>query len=93
MKINQEQIKYLCQKVFDDLKSKEVLVLKTDESKITKRMMEEMEKNFKEEEAIDAEAKKMLAQYKDQIAGTGANQSKLFAMLKKEIAKKKGFIL
>ena len=93
MKINNEQIRYLCQRVFDELKAKGVLVLKVEENVIVKRMMDEMEKNFKEEENIDAEAKKMLAQYKDQISGAGMNQSKLFAMLKKEIAKKKGFVL
>jgi hypothetical protein len=93
MKINQEQVRYLCQRVFDELKTKGVVILKADESTIVKRMMEEMEKNFKEEENIELEAKKMLAQYKDQISGSGMNQSKLFAMLKKEIAKKKGFVL
>ena len=93
MKISPEQIKYLCQKVFDELKTKEVLVLKADEKTVVKRMIEEIDKNFKEEEALDAEAKKMLAQYQNQISESGMNQSKLFAMLKKEIARKKGFIL
>ena len=93
MKISSEKTKYLCQKVFDELKSKGILVLKADEQVIIKRMIDEMEKNFKEEDAIDAEAKKMLVQYQSQISDAGMNQSKLFNMLKKEIAKKKGFIL
>ena len=93
MKISSEQTKYLCQKVFDELKNKGILVLKADDQVIIKRMIDEMEKNFKEEDAIDAEAKKMLVQYQSQISDAGMNQSKLFNMLKKEIAKKKGFIL
>jgi len=42
---------------------------------------------------IDAEAKKLLLQYQREANAEGLNQAKLFMMLKKELAKKKGFIL
>lgn len=93
MKVSSDQISYLCNKVFDGLKDKGILIPKSDKDSIIKKMIEEMENNFREEAAIDNEARKMLAQYKDQISNASMNQSKLFMMLKKELAKKKGFIL
>jgi len=56
-------------------------------------MIEEFEKNLRDEASIEAEARKLLAQYQNQANEAGLNQGKLLNMFKKEIAKKKGFIL
>ncbi|MFH1223234.1 MAG: DUF507 family protein [Pseudomonadota bacterium] len=93
MKLDQKQIHHICEKVLNELKSKGVIVFKSDEKAVLKRMIDEFEKNLRDEAAIDAEAKKMMQQYQAQIQGGEMNQSKLFMMIKKELAKKKGFIL
>ncbi|MEI6079093.1 MAG: DUF507 family protein [bacterium] len=91
MKLNTNQIQYICEKVLRDLKDKDIIIFNKDENTVLKRMMAEFEKNLKEEEGIEAEAKKLLALHQGESAGM--NQAKLFMMMKKEIAKKKGFVL
>ena len=93
MKLNANQIQYICEKVLRDLKEKNIIVFNVDEHTVLKRMMAELEKNLKEEEAIELEAKKLLAQHQGELNSSGMNQGKFFMMLKKEIAKKKGFVL
>ena len=91
MKLNTNQIQYICERVLRDLKDKDIIIFNKDENTVLKRMMAEFEKNLKEEESIEAEAKKLLALHQGESAGM--NQAKLFMMMKKEIAKKKGFVL
>jgi hypothetical protein len=93
MKLNSNQIQYICEKVLRDLKEKDIIIFNSDENTVLKRMMAEFEKNLKDEENIEHEAKKLLAQHQGEVNNAGINQAKLFMMLKKEIAKKKGFIL
>jgi uncharacterized protein len=93
MKLNVNQIQYICEKVLRDLKEKDIIVFNTDEHTVLKRMMAEFEKNLKEEDAIELEAKKLLVQHQAELNSSGMNQGKFFMMLKKEIAKKKGFVL
>jgi len=93
MRLNTNQIQYICERVLKDLKEKNLIVFHSDEQSVLKRMMAEFEKNLKDEEAIDLEAKKLLAQHQGELNSSGMNQGKFFMMLKKEIAKKKGFVL
>ena len=93
MKLEQKQIHYLCERVLHELKTKDLVVFKAEENVILKRMVEEFEKNLRDEANIEAEAKKLLVQYQREANAEGLNQAKLFTMLKKELAKKKGFIL
>ena len=93
MKLNPTQIQYLCERVLRDLKEKDLIVFKSDEGKVLKRMMAELEKNLKEEAAIEDEARKLMELHDSEVSGGGMNKGKLLMMLKKEIAKKKRFIL
>lgn len=93
MKLNANQIQHICEKILRDLKEKNIIVFKAEEGTVLKRMIHELEKNLKEEEAIELEAKKLLEVHHAELSASGMNQAKFFGMLKKEIAKKKGFIL
>lgn len=93
MKLNVNQIQYICERVLRDLKEKDIIIFNTDENTVLKRMIAEFEKNLKEEDAIELEAKKLLTQHQGELNSSGMNQGKFFMMLKKEIAKKKGFVL
>ena len=93
MKIDQKQIHYLCEKVLHELKAQNLVTFKAQEEAVLKRMIAEFEKNLRDEEILEAEAKKLLTQYQREANAEGLNQAKLFMMLKKELAKKKGFIL
>jgi len=93
MKLDQKQIHHLCEKVLNELKTQNLVVFKAQEDAVLKRMIQEFEKNLRDEDVLEAEAKKLLAQYQREANAEGLNQAKLFMMLKKELAKKKGFIL
>jgi uncharacterized protein len=93
MKLDQKQIHHLCEKVLNELKTQNLVVFKAQEDAVLKRMIQEFEKNLRDEDVLEAEAKKLLVQYQREANAEGLNQAKLFMMLKKELAKKKGFIL
>ena len=93
MKLEQKQIRHLCEKVLNELKTKDLVVFKAEEEAVLKRMVEGFEQNLRDEANLEAEAKKLLVQYQREANAEGMNQAKLFTMLKKELAKKKGFIL
>ncbi|MEI6093046.1 MAG: DUF507 family protein [bacterium] len=93
MKLNTSQTQHICEKILRDLKDKNIIIFKAEEGAVLKRMIQELEKNLKEEETIELEAKKLLEVHKTELSSAGMNQAKFFGMLKKEIAKKKGFIL
>ena len=93
MKLNPVQIQYVCERILRDLKEKDLVVFKIEESKVLKRMIVELEKNLKEEDAIEDEARKLMERHDSEVSGGGINKGKLLMMLKKEIAKKKRFVL
>ena len=93
MKLNPVQIQYVCERILRDLKEKDLVVFKSEESKVLKRMIAELEKNLKEEDAIEDEARKLMERHDSEVSVGGINKGKLLMMLKKEIAKKKRFVL
>ncbi len=93
MKLDDAKVKYICQKVLDRLKEKHIIVFKAEEHTVLNCMIDAFTKNLKEEHNIDAEAKKIMEAHQAEMASTGMNQSKMFMMIKKEIARKRGFIL
>lgn len=93
MKFDQKNIRYICEKALNDLKSKGVVVFKSEENIVLARMIKAFEDNLKDEERLNMEVKKLMAQYQNQASAEGVNSTKLFNMMKKELAKKKGFIL
>ena len=93
MKLDDAKVKHICQKALDTLKDKGLIVLKTDENKVLGSMLEAFLNNLKEEAQIEQEAKKLVEMHHATMAQTGMNQSKMFMMIKKELARKRGFIL
>ena len=72
-------------------RAKDLISLKTDERTVWKRIGEIITQNFREEEAIEEEARKML----DTLAGQTKtmDQHKMFLLIKQKLAEKKGFVL
>lgn len=92
MKFNDIKIKHICQKVLDRLKEHNIVVMRAEERQVLAAMAAAFDGNLKEELAIELEAKKLLEAHRGQMPD-GMNQSKMFLMIKKELAKKRGFIL
>ncbi len=91
MKIKPEQVDRLADRLLKNCRAKDLIILKTDEGAVRKRIAQIITQNFREEEAIEEEARKML----DNLAGQTKtmDQHKMFLMIKKKLAEKKGFIL
>jgi len=91
MKIKPEQADRLADRLLKNCRAKDLIILKTDEGTVRKRIGEIITQNFREEEAIEAEARKMLDSHAGQTKTM--DQHKMFLLIKKKLAEKKGFIL
>jgi hypothetical protein len=91
MKIKPEQLERIASLLIATYRNKELIVTKTDDAVLKSKIMEIIGKNFAEEEAIEEEARKMLASYAQ--ASRDMDPYKMFLLAKQKIASKKGFIL
>ena len=81
----------MADRLLKNCRAKDLMILKTDEGAVRKRIAQIITQNFREEEAIEEEARKML----DSLAGQTKemDQHKMLLLIKKKLAEKKGFIL
>jgi hypothetical protein len=91
MKIKPEQLERIATLLIASYRSKELIVTKVDDNAIKSKIVEIVGKNFAEEEAIEEEARKMLASYGQ--ASRDMDPYKMFLLAKQKLASKKGFIL
>ena len=91
MKIKPEQLERIASLLIATYRNKELIVTKTDDAALKSKIMEIIGKNFAEEEAIEEEARKMLASYAK--ASRDMDPYKMFLLAKQKIASKKRFIL
>jgi len=73
------------------LEEKKLVVLKAPSEKIHQGLVETFLKNLQQEEEIDRQAEQIL---EENIGGSeGLDRQKMFLMIKRKIAKDRGFIL
>ena len=68
-----------------------MIVSKASDAELKARVVEAINRNFAEEEAIEEEARKMLASFAQ--ATRDMDPFKMFLLAKQKLAAKKGFIL
>jgi len=91
MKLKAEQLEQVATLVIAGYKTKDLMVAKGGETAIKAKIIETIAKNFAEEEAIEEEARKMLASVAR--ASRDMDPFKMFLLAKQKLAAKKGFIL
>jgi hypothetical protein len=91
MKIKPEQIDRLVNRLLKNYRAKDIIVLKKNEATVRAKIVEIITKNFREEDAIEDEARKVLAAYAMEARET--DHQKMFILIKQKLAKKKGFTL
>ena len=91
MKIKQEQLERLAIALLANYRAKELIIPKTTEPELKAKIMAIISHNFAEEEAIEEEARAMLASYAR--AAKDVDPYKMFLLAKQKLAAKKGFIL
>ena len=91
MKIRPEELEKLGELLVSTYQDKGLMVAKTSEAVIKKKIAEIIARNFAEEEAIEEEARKMLAAHPQ--ATRDMDSYKMYLLAKQKLAAKKGFIL
>jgi hypothetical protein len=91
MKIKPDQLERLAHQLLARYRAKELIVLRSSETELKAKIMEVVAQNFSEEEAIEEEARKMLASHVR--ASKDMDPYKMFLLAKQKLAAKKGFIL
>jgi hypothetical protein len=91
MKIKQEQLERLAQQLLTVYEAKGLVTPLVSATEIRRRIAAVIAANFAEEEAIEEEARKVLASYAK--ASRDMDPYKMFLIAKQKLAAKKGFIL
>ncbi len=91
MKIKPEQIEKLAELHIAAYREKDLIAASAGDAAIKKKIAEVIVKNFAEEEALEEEARTMLASHAG--ATRDMDSYKMFLLAKQKLASKKGFIL
>ena len=91
MKVKPEQLDRLANTLLGVYQTKELIVTRGKEAEIKSKIIEIINYNFAEEEALEEEARKMLSTYAR--AAKDMDPYKMFLLAKQKLAAKKGFIL
>lgn len=91
MKIRPEELEKLSAMLISVYRDKELMVARTGDDPIRKKIAAIIAENFAEEEAIEDEARRMLAAHAP--ATRDMDSYKMYLLAKQKLAAKKGFIL
>ena len=90
--MTEKQIKKFISYIFESLKSKSVVEFKKEESEVLEVAMEIVQKELQKEKDLDEEVNKMMDDLESQNPG-GFQRYKMFPLLKRKLAEKKGIVL
>jgi hypothetical protein len=91
VKIKQDQLDKLARLLLENYRARELIKPKLDDTTILTKIKSVISQNFAEEEAIEEEARRMLASHAG--ATRDMDHFKMFLMAKQKLAAKKGFVL
>jgi hypothetical protein len=91
MKIKREQLDRLATMLLAAYRAKDLISAGSQEPEINAKIMEIINQNFAEEEALEEEARRMLSTYAK--VAKDMDPYKMFLLAKQKLAAKKGFIL
>ena len=91
MKLKQDQLERLAASILANYNAKALITPKANEANLKAKVMAILSQNFAEEEAIEEEARQMLASYAR--VSKDMDPYKMFVLAKQKLAAKKGFIL
>lgn len=92
MKIKQEEVQRVCRLVLEKLKEKKLIMLKSKENTVYEALVATFIKNLHEEEVLDRKAEEILEENTPEDQ-PGFDRQKMFLMIKRKLAKEKGFVL
>lgn len=92
MRLKEFQVKQICQKVLLTLRSKQLIVLKKNESEVLAKMEQIFLADLKVEDDLNREAEKILAQY-EATMGDKIDRHKMLQMIKKQLIKDRNLVI
>jgi hypothetical protein len=91
MKVKPDQLERFAIQLIKNYRDKELIVTQSDDGVLKSKIVDIIANNFAEEEAIEEEARKMLASYTR--GARDLDPYKMFLLAKQKLAAKRGFIL
>ena len=91
MKIKQEEAQQICRLILERLKEKKLVILKAPQDKVDEALRQTFLHNMREEEEIDQRARQILEENME--ANPELDRHKMFLLIKRKIAKERGFVL
>lgn len=92
MKMNEKQMQRMAKRILGELKAQDVIRFKVDETKVQSKVIEVIKQNIRDEQALDNLVNTMMDDLERKHSGE-FQRYLMFPMLKKKLAKEKGFIL
>lgn len=92
MRLKEPQVKLICQKLLETLRTKQLIQLKRSEADCLSKMVEIFVRDLKIEDDINREAERLLEQYARNM-GDKIDREKMFQMIKKQLIKDRGVIV
>lgn len=93
MRLKPEKIEQLASIIVDTLAANPEVTLGEDRGKIAGLIKRVITEDMQAEDEIEAEARKLLEQYMDEIRHKGASYDKLFQKAKQKIAQERKMVL
>lgn len=93
MKLKTDEIRRIATLILKNLQERSLIVPRVGEDQIVARIETVFAKNLQEEAAIEEEVKKIMEQYRSQIASGSIDPQKAYMMIKKQVAKERKFVL
>ena len=92
MRLSETQVRNVCQKILQVLKTEHLIQIKSGEPDVLAKMEEIFIKDLKVEDDINREAEKLLQQYAAKM-GSGLDKEKMFQMIKKQLIKDRKVVI
>lgn len=93
MKIREEQVHRVCRTLLSRWKEKGMIRPKAAEDILLAKMIGEVMKDFRREEALDREVEVLLEKHSGELSRSQASAHLMFRKIKERLAKERGIVL
>lgn len=93
MKLREEHIERICRTILARWKEKRLVRPKASDEVLLAKMVGEVVRDFKREEALDAEVEALLEKHARELSLTQANSRIMFQKIKERLARERNIVL
>ena len=93
MRITIEQVEKISRRILNNLKEKKLLVIKTPEDGVLKKIESVFLGDLRAEEALDREVEKIIDSHSLEMEGQQIDYRRMFNMVKGKLARERGIVI